>query len=162
MDHQQHIRDLALALINAQSTMSLATAKAGHAWAAPVYYAFHEAMLYFFSSPESRHITEGLDAGEAQVSATIYPASSTWEEIKGIQMSGNIRSAGIGLNSMQAFRAYTAKFPFIRDFFKMDKLPDLENFKKRFHVRLYFFEPTQVFYLDNQIRFGFREEIILN
>ena len=161
MDDEQHIRDLALALINAQSTMSLATAKEGHAWVAPVYYVFYKSNFYFFSSPESRHITEALNGEPTQASSAIYPDSNTWQEIKGIQMSGNIRSIGTGLKAIQAVRAYIAKFPFTREFFKTDTL-DLESFRERFRVRLYCFEPTIVYYLDNQIQFGFREEVTLD
>ena len=161
MAHEQHIRDLALALINTQSTMSLATAEAGHAWVAPVYYVFYKSRFYFFSSPDSRHITEALDSEQALASSAIYPDSNTWQEIKGIQMAGYVRSTGKGLRAIQAVRAYIAKFPFTREFFKTDVL-DLDSFRERFRVRLYGFEPTQVFYLDNQIQFGFREEVTLD
>lgn len=160
MDHDQHIRDQAIALINAQSTMALATAKSGHTWVAPVYYVFYNSKFYFFSSPDSRHITEALDSEQTQASSAIYPDSNTWQEIKGIQMSGYIRSAGKGLRAIQAVRAYISKFPFTKEFFKTEAL-DLESFRKRFRVSLYCFEPTLIFYLDNQIQFGFREEIAL-
>ena len=38
---------------------------------------------------------------------------------------------------------------------------DLESFARRFGVKLYKFIPTRVYYLDNQIKFAFREEVIL-
>jgi len=36
-----------------------------------------------------------------------------------------------------------------------------DTFAKRFGVKLYGFVPSLVYYLDNQIRFAFREEVRL-
>jgi uncharacterized protein len=159
MADDHNIKELALTLINAQSTMTLATAREDHAWAAPVYFVLHQSAFYFFSSPESRHISEALDSGQA--SAAIYPSVSSWQDIKGLQISGRIRSAGLGLSALQALRAYIAKFPFTKAFFDPGQALSLENFGKRFRVRLYRFDPDQVYYLDNQIKFGFRVEVTL-
>lgn len=156
----QSINELVLALINTQSTMALATAKDNHAWAAPVYFVYHRAAFYFFSSSDSRHISEALDSGQA--SATIYPVVDTWQDIKGIQMSGKIRPAGKGLKALQALHAYTVKFPFVKSFFKPGQALNLENFAKQFRVGFYHFAPDLVYYLDNQIEFGFREAVILS
>ena len=160
MADEHRINELAMSLINAQSTMALATAKNDCAWAAPVYFVFYQTAFYFFSSPDSRHIAEALDSGQA--SATIYPSVDSWQDIKGIQMSGRIRSAGLGLSALQALRAYIAKFPFTKEFFDPGQALDLDSFGKRFRVRLYRFIPDQVFYLDNQIKFGFRERVNLS
>ena len=160
MEDEHHVNELALSLINAQSTMALATANNDHAWAAPVYFVFHRTAFYFFSSPDSRHISEALDSGQA--SATIYPSVDSWQDIQGIQMSGCIRSAGIGLSALQALRAYIAKFPFTKEFFEPGQALNLDSFGKRFRVRLYRFIPDDVFYLDNQIKFGFRERVSLS
>ena len=159
MPDTNHLNRLALELINDQSTMSLATAKGDNAWAAPVYYVLYKSAFYFFSSPDSRHIVEAMDSGQA--SAAIYPTASTWKEIKGIQMSGGIRSAGLGVTALQALRAYIAKFPFTKEFFEPGQAVNLENFGKRFRVKLYRFDPDTVLYLDNQIEFGFRTEVML-
>ena len=159
MSDQHHLKDRALKLINAQSTMSLATARDNHAWAAPVYFVFYKSAFYFFSSSDSRHIQEALDSGQA--SAAIYPDVSTWQEINGIQMSGRVRPAGLELAAMQAFRAYIAKFNFTKEFFEPGQTLELESFRKRFRVRFYRFDPTLLYYLDNQIEFGFRSKIAL-
>lgn len=150
---------LAKELINLESTMAIATAGEGTAWVAPVYYVFFQGAMYFFSSPDSRHIRESLKSGQA--AATIYPSSSSWKVIRGLQMSGRIQKVHAGPKALGAVLAYAAKYPFIRDFFDTEEDVDLERIASRFRARLYRFDPDLVFYLDNKIRFGFREAIQL-
>jgi hypothetical protein len=109
------------------------------------------------SSPESRHIKEALENGRA--SAAIYASGSTWQEICGLQMTGSIHSVAGGLEAFQMLRAYLKKFSFTKDFFKKNSSMDLESFWERFGVKLYRFKPSLVYYLDNRIRFAFREEV---
>ncbi len=156
---EQELRERTIDLINRQSTMALATAEENAAWVAPVYYVFYKSGFFFFSNPDSRHIREALSSKQA--SASIYPFVDTWQEIRGIQMSGGIRAVKPGLTAIQAVRAYIEKFPFTKDFFGSEETLNLEKFIKRFRVRLYRFEPHLVYYSDNRIRFGFRTEIKL-
>lgn len=153
------LRRLALELVTSQSTMALATAQAGKAWAAPVYYVFYEGSFYFFSAPDSRHIIDALETGEA--AATIYPFVSSWKDIRGIQMWGRIRKARPGLKAARAIQAYVEKFLFVKEFFSQGQELGMESFVKRFRVRLYRFEPRLIYYLDNSISFGFREVVHL-
>lgn len=155
----QGLKKLAVDLIEGQSTMTLATAKGDVAWSAPVYYVFFKSFFYFFSDPSSRHIQESLASGQA--SSSIYVNASTWQEIRGIQMSGQMETVGPGLGTIQVIHAYLKKFPFTKDFFKPGQDLNLEAFVKRFKVKLYRFKPTLVYYMDNSIRFGFREEVNL-
>jgi len=159
MPDNQELDKLALELINQQSTMTLATARDNSAWAAPVYYVFYKSAFYFFSDPASRHIVEAMESNQA--SAAIYPYADTWQGIKGIQMSGRIRQLMPGLTAVQAIRAYTKKFSFTKDFFEPGQALNLENFIKRFKVRFYRLDPQIIYYLDNQIKFGFREQVKL-
>jgi uncharacterized protein len=160
MTTEQHdLKTLAVELINSQSTMALATAAGGEAWAAPVYYVFYRGVFYFFSAPDSRHIQEGT--ANKQASATIYPFVTSWKEIRGIQMSGSIRKVKPGITAIKAVRAYVDKYPFTREFFDPGQDLDLENFGNKFRVRLYRFDPHFVYYLDNRIKFGFRDTIEL-
>jgi uncharacterized protein YhbP (UPF0306 family) len=156
---RHELNKLALELINQQSTMTLATARDNIAWAAPVYYVFYKSAFFFFSDPSSRHISETL--ASKQASAAIYPYADTWQDIKGIQMSGSIRQLKPGVTAVQAIRAYTRKYAFTKEFFEPGQAMNLENFIKRFKVRFYRLDPQTVYYLDNQIEFGFREEIKL-
>ena len=153
----REVTSLALDLVSRENAMALATAREGTAWTAPVYFVFHKSAFYFFSDPASRHVQEALKSGQA--SATVYPFVSTWQEIRGVQMSGTVRAVSPGLEAVGSIRAYVRKFPFTREFFSPGDAADLESFGKRFKVRLYAFVPTLVYYLDNQVAFGFRKEI---
>ena len=155
----QALKKLAVDLIEEQSTMTLATAKGDVAWSAPVYYVFFKSCFYFFSDPTSRHIQESLASGQA--SCSIYANASSWQDIRGIQMSGHMETVAPRLGVIEVIRAYLKKFPFTKDFFKPGQAMDLDAFVTRFKVKLYRFKPTLVYYMDNSIRFGFREEVIL-
>lgn len=159
MTNGQDVKALAMELIASQSTMTLGTAQKGEAWAAPVYYVFHHGDFYFFSAPDSRHILEAVESGQA--AAAIYPSVHSWKDIRGIQMSGCIGKVGVGLKAAQALRAYVKKYPFVKEFFDPGQEPNLKDFGNRFRVWFYCFTPTLVYYLDNAIRFGFREAIVL-
>jgi len=153
------IHDLAVRLVSAQTTMTLATADKNIAWAAPVYYVFLKSAFYFLSDPKSRHIQESLRSGQA--SAAVHAAASTWREIRGLQMTGAVQPVEVGREALQALGAYLKKYPFTSEFFGENTPLNLASFKDRFGVRLYKFIPTLAYYLDNQIRFAFREEVKL-
>jgi len=153
------LRKLAEVLISEQSAMTLATARENDAWAAPVYYAYLRSCFYFFSDPASRHIRESLATGKA--AGTIAASSISWRDIRGIQMTGTIEAVSAGWETLKVLHAYLAKFPFTSEFFQSDQKIDPTVFFDRFHVNLYRFTPGLVYYLDNSIRFGFREKISL-
>jgi hypothetical protein len=156
---QEELRKLAEELIKEQNTMTLSTAVNDVAWAAPVYYANLSFKFYFFSDPASRHIQEAL--AKCQAAAAIFHQSSTWKEIRGIQMSGALHPLSPGIEAVRALRAYLKKFPFTLEFFGSGEKLDLEGFGKRFRVRLYPYHPELGYYKDNRIRFGFRERVEL-
>ena len=156
---EQELKKLAEDLIRAQSTMTLATARGDVAWAAPVYYVYLNSCFYFFSDPTSRHIQESLASDQA--SSAIYSPASTWQEIRGIQMSGSVENISPGLEAIETVRAYLKKFTFTKDFFSHGQALDLSAFASRFRVKLYRFKPSLIYYMDNSIRFGFRERVYL-
>jgi uncharacterized protein YhbP (UPF0306 family) len=153
----QELRERAEGLIAEQNTMTIATAQKDRAWAAPVYYANVGFNFYFFSDPTSRHIQETLESGQA--SAAIFVPASTWQAIRGIQMSGSIRPLSPGMEALKAVRAYLKKYPFTKEFFDGGQKLTLDAFVKRFRVHLYRFKPSLLYYLDNGIRFSFRQEV---
>lgn len=153
----EELNALAGRLATEQTTMTLATAGDDAAWAAPVYYVFFKSVFYFLSSPESRHIKEALE--NSRSSAAIYASGSTWQEIRGLQMSGSIQPVEGRLEAFQVLRVYLKKFSFTKEFFKKNSSMDPESFWERFGVKFYGFKPTLVYYLDNRIRFAFREEV---
>lgn len=76
-------------------------------------------------------------------------------------MSGSVRPLSAGLESVRALRAYLKKFPFTLEFFGSGEKLDLDGFAKRFRVRLYRYHPELLYYMDNRIRFSFREKLEL-
>lgn len=157
---EQELKNLAEDLIKTQSTMALATARENIAWTAPLYYAYLKYCFYFFSDPASRHIQESLATNQA--SSAIYASASTWQEIRGVQMSGSVENISPGLEAIEAVRMYLKKFAFTKDFFTPGQALDLSAFTSRFRVKLYRFKPSLIYYMDNSIRFGFREEITID
>ncbi len=153
------LKSLTERLLTEQSTLTLATAQADKPWAAAVYYVSRGFTLYFFSDPASRHIQESLKSSQA--SGAISVPASTWKEIRGIQTSGTISLVPPGMESIQSLRAYLKKYPFTKDFFNSKQELNLSAIMNRFKVRLYRFQPSVLYYLDNHIRFGFRERVEL-
>jgi hypothetical protein len=159
-DHDQaQILSMARELVAQEWVITLATADGGQPWAAPVYYAFHDGGFFFFSSPDSRHIRQGLAVG--QTAAAIHARADSWQGIRGLQMSGRVRAVKPGIRAAKAVKAYAKRFPFVREFFSAGQSMDLEAFARRFRVRLYEFKADLVYYQDNSVEFGFREEIEL-
>ena len=153
------LKALALALLNEQSTLTLATARVDVPWAAPVYYINRDFDCFFFSSPDSRHIKEAI--GNRKAAGTVFAPGITWQAIKGLQMSGGIQPQRPNLTTARLVKRYVEKFSFTLDFFKSGQPLDLDAFQRRFNVNLYRFRPATVYYLDNRIGFGFRKKIAL-
>ncbi len=153
------LRKMAEKLIREQNAMTLATAREGVPWAAPVYYVFHDACFYFFSSPASRHIRESSASGCA--SAAIHPEAGTWQDIRGIQMDGSIDAVVRNLEAVAVIGKYLKKFSFTKQFFSQEQSFTLKAFSERFKVGLYRFRPGTIYYLNNSIAFGFREIVVL-
>lgn len=150
-------REAALALIQGETTLTLATTGESGPWSAPVYYVCLDGRMCFFSSPQSRHIRQALNEGRA--AASLFHQADSWQSICGIQMTGTvrrIRSAGL---SVKTITAYLKRFPFTREFFAEDTTPNLDSFFSRFKARLYAFTPTDVYLIDNRFGFGTRQRI---
>ena len=138
--------------------MTLATEGSEGPWAAPVYYVHYRSALYFFSSPASRHVRQA--GGSQKCAAAVYEDSTTWEDIRGVQMTGKVEEVGLGREMARVLACYLEKFPFVRNFFSGAE-PNLHNLFDKFRVRLYRFYPSAAFYSDNRVRFGFREQVEL-
>lgn len=127
--------------------MTLSTAdSAGLPHSAALYFAADaSANLYFFSDPESRHAQAGAKGSPAAVS--IHPLVEGWEEIRGLQMEGDLRPVTEEAEREKAWRLYTRKFPFTAG------LKDLID-----RNALYVFTPRWTRLVDNLRGFGFKEE----
>ena len=150
-------RQAALALIQAESTLTLATAGESGPWSAPVYFVCVKDSFYFFSSPQSRHIRQAMDSGKT--AASLFHPADSWQAIRGIQMAGTVERVDAMALSIKVIAVYLKRFSFTREFFPDNPTPDLAAFFSRFKARLYAFRPTAVYYIDNRYGFGARQRI---
>lgn len=127
--------------------MTLATnGMEGEPHAAAVYFAADESLrLYFFSDPESQH---GQDlSADRRAAASFYPQTQDWQDIRGVQMRGEVRLVEGNPEWEAGWAVYVAKFPFVREL----KAIVAEN-------ALYVFVPDWVRLVDNTRGFGFKQE----
>ena len=150
-------REAALALIQGESTLTIATAGESGPWSAPVYFVCVNGSFYFFSSPQSRHIRQAVDSGKT--AASLFHPADSWQAIRGIQMAGKVERVDSMALSIKVIAMYLKRFTFAREFFPDNPTPDLEAFFSRFKARLYAFTPTAVYYIDNRFGFGARQRI---
>ncbi|MCG8473633.1 MAG: pyridoxamine 5'-phosphate oxidase family protein [Desulfobacterales bacterium] len=146
-------------LLHRAHIMTLATATGDIPWAAAVYYIPHKTGLYFFSSPTSRHIRDGI---KKKVAATIHESPFHISEIEGFQMRGTIEKAGISKTASIAFASYIKRFDFLNQLFSGHALKSLDTFlSHEKKVSWYRFKPHEIWYIENQSGFGTRVKIDL-
>ena len=141
------------------STMTLATQGPEGPHAAPVYFAAQPSSglkallaqggaglrLYFFSDPESLHGRQL--AANPQAAAAIYPAAEGWQDIRGLQIRGQVLRLPPGPDWESAWQCYQAKFPFVT------------VLKQAVAINaMYAFIPTWLRLVDNARGLGFRQE----
>ena len=150
-------REAALALVQEESTLTLATADESGPWSAPVYYVYRNDSFYFFSSPQSRHIQQAVKSGKA--AASLFQSANSWQAIRGIQMPGTVERVQSMALSIKVIAKYLNRFAFVSELFPDNPAPDQAAFFSRFRARLYVFAPTAVYYIDNRFGFGARQRI---
>jgi hypothetical protein len=129
------------------TTMSLATlSQQGYVHSAPVYFAAGEGVqLYFFSDPDSQH---GRDVAQnPRAAVSIYPECSDWQEIRGLQMHGEVFDLQVGHQWDLGWKVYREKFPFVQGLQAVIE----QN-------RFYIFRPQWIRLVDNRRGFGFKQE----
>ena len=95
----------------------------------------------------------------SHVSATINEDYANWGDIKGLQLKGQVEQIGSLAENNEIADKFTAKFSDVSDFFKLpDELPEALVDKVR-KVRFYNFRPSKIFYIDNSLSFGHRQEM---
>jgi uncharacterized protein YhbP (UPF0306 family) len=133
------------------ATMTLACADGEGPWAADVYYVREGRVLYFFSSPDSRH--SRAYARVSRAAATVHGTYEGWEDIRGVQMSGEVREVSSAPEKAKAVAAYLGKFAFVGAFLTGAGRAAREK------VRFYRLTPHRVLWVDNAKGFGNREEV---
>jgi uncharacterized protein len=143
---QEYLRDHQVA--------TLATSSGDDLWAAAVFYVSDGYTLYFLSSPTSRHCMNL--AQSPHVAVTIQEDYSDWLEIKGVQLEG-VACEVFGEKEERARRLYGMKFPVVG---KLGQAP-ASIVKALAGVRWYQVVPHRLYFIDNSLGLGHRDQIDL-
>jgi len=133
---------------------TVATGSAGDIWAAAVFYVNDGYTLYFLSSPTSRHTLNLVQ--NPRVAVTIQEDCPDWLEIKGVQIEG-VAGEISGAEEERARRLYGEKFPVVG---KLAQAP-AAIVKALAKVRWYKIVPRRLYFIDNSVRLGHRDEVDL-
>jgi uncharacterized protein YhbP (UPF0306 family) len=139
--------DPAVVEILETSTLALSTAgPAGRPFVTPVFFAATDDLsLIFFSDQETLHVRHVMVRPQAAV--TVYPSTSDWLEIRGLQLAGTVERIEPGEDWELAWAAYVRKFPFVAG---LRSLVDSSW--------LLTFQSTWIRLIDNRRGFGFKRE----
>ncbi len=133
---------------------TLATSDGRYPWAAAIFYVNDGHVLYFLSSPASRHSLNL--AQNPQVAVTIQEDYSDWLEIKGVQIEG-VASEISGGEEQRARALYGRKFPVIG----MLAQTPAAIVKALAKARWYKMVSQKMYIIDNSLGLGNRDEIEL-
>lgn len=141
-----------LALLGEHHVMTLASVGADGPWAAAVFYAHDDLRLYFLSAPASRHAVNL--AAEPRVAATIQRDYDDWPGIRGLQISGTVRT--VAAEDEARVRAlYQRRYPLVGGGAGVPRAI-MEALNK---IRWYEFVPEDIYLIDNRLGFAHREHL---
>lgn len=133
---------------------TLATCGNDGPWAAAVFYVNDGSTIFFLSGPTSRHCT---NIGQnPRVAVTIQEDYSDWLEIRGVQIEG-VASEISGAEEEKARGLYGQKFPVVG---LLAQAP-AAIVKALAKVRWYRIIPERLYFIDNSLGLGNRDEITL-
>lgn len=144
-------RSAALDYLARHQVMTLAVQSGDNVWAAAVFYVNFDFSLYFLSAGHTRHAR--YLASNPWAAATIQEDYKNWQEIKGIQLEGPVHQLS-GAAQRKAIDLYGKKYPFVG----RAKGAMATALAK---VNWYQMKPTRLYYIDNSLGFGHREEVPL-
>jgi uncharacterized protein YhbP (UPF0306 family) len=151
------MRNKIIDYLRRHNAMSLATTCDERPHAATVFYVNDQIDLYFISNPSSRH-GQHL-ASNNRVAATVNEDYRNWNDIKGLQLQGHVEQIGPLSANKKIADAFVDKFPDTSRFFiDPEEMPDAVAGKVA-KVRFYRMQATRIFYIDNSLGFGHREEL---
>ena len=148
------LREKTLAYLSDRNVMTLATIGPQGLWAAAVFYVNDGFTLYFLSAPTSRH-SLNIEA-QPTVSAAIQEDYKDWREIKGIQLEGEARRIE-GAEQAAAIARYGLKFPIVGNL----ATAPAEIVKAMSRIAWYKVAPTRLYFIDNSLGLGHRDEVPL-
>lgn len=132
--------------------MTLATAGPDGPWAAALFYASEGFRLIFLSAATTRHARNV--AAHPRVSAAIQEDYRDWQEIKGVQLEGDVRRLE-GDAREAAVALYARKFPIAGE-----RAPE-PIVRALARVEFYALVPARLYFIDNSRGFGHRDEVPL-
>lgn len=133
-------------ILDESTTLTLATVEAdGSPRATPLFFAAEpDLSLLFLSDPASPHIHNLRRSPE--VAASLHPAVAKWEEIRGLQLKGEV--AAVSSEEREtALEPYRQRFPFI------EQLPEALAASILFRL-----SPSWIRLIDNRQGFGHKQE----
>ena len=144
-------RQLALAYLVNHQVMTLATTGPQGVWAAAVFYANDGFDLTFLSAGHTRH-AQNMTA-VPHVAATIQEDYRDWEKIQGIQLEGRV-SLLADVSRETAISRYLQKYLFLAN-------ADEKMVAALARVNWYLLQPERLYFIDNSLGLGHRDEIAL-
>jgi uncharacterized protein YhbP (UPF0306 family) len=152
-------RELALAYLTSHQVMTLATTGLEGVWAAAVFYVNVGFDLIFLSAAHTRHAQNM--AAVPQIAATIQEDYKDWPQIQGIQLEGTVsllrdvsRETACPELVEEAVSHYQQKYPFLTHADEKMKIALT-------HVNWYVLKPERLYFIDNSLGLGHRDEINL-
>ena len=141
------------------TTLTLATADADGAPAAAAVFYAHDAelALYFLSEERTQHGQNLLAHG--QVAGTIQADGQDWRAIRGLQVQGVARPV-TALEWPHAAALYGRKFAFVGALLAGSAGPGVLTGPLA-RARFWVLRPRWFRLIDNTVRFGYKEELVL-
>jgi len=146
--------------IETHNTISLAAAAGDMPHAASVFYVNIGFKFYFLSSPTSRH--GEILTQNPRVSGTINEDYSNWLQIKGIQLEGRVECIGGIMKNARIVNAYIKKFPNVAQFLVSPNTLGADIAQKVSKVSFYKIMPSKMYFIDNALGFGHRDELVIS
>lgn len=146
------VRQRALDYIERHNVMTLATVGPDGPWAAALFYASEGFRLIFLSAATTRHARNV--ATQARVAATIQEDCRDWQQIKGLQLEGDVRRLEASERDV-AVSLYARKFPIAGE-----RAPE-PIARALAKVDFYELSPARLYFVDNSRGFGHRDEVPL-
>jgi len=150
------LRNQVLAYLDDHTVFNLATAGPAGLWASAVLYVHDGTQLYFTSVAATRHgqnmLTTGYCAG------TISDECHTYQEMRGLQIAGEVEHVDSFDERRRVIAAYLDKFPFAAGLWNGENNPDVIARDPGVHG-FYRITPTKILFTDNERLPGGREEL---
>lgn len=148
------LQEKTLAYLHSHNVLTLATSGPEGVWAAAVFYVNAGFNLFFLSAPTTRHCIN--IAADPRVSGAIHEDYREWPDIRGIQLEGEARRIE-GEERLVAIARYGRKFPVVGN---LEQAP-VEIARAMGRIAWYRVTPDVLYFIDNSLGFGHREEVSL-